>query len=96
MQKLKNIYNALSKGIHCLVTYNSIAATEAFLFGVPAIALAPNAATSVCNNSISQIENLNIPNRDTQIALARHLSYCQFTAAEIRNGTAWNILNESS
>ena len=90
------IYNALSDNIHCLVTYNSIAATEAFLFGVPAIALAPNAATSVCNNSISQIENLNIPNRDTQIALARHLSYCQFTSAEIRNGTAWNILNESS
>ena len=90
------IYNALSNDIHCLVTYNSIAATEAFLFGVPAIALAPNAATSVCNNSISQIENLNIPNRDTQTALARHLSYCQFTSAEIRNGTAWNILNESS
>ena len=90
------IYNALSNDIHCLVTYNSIAATEAFLFGVPAIALAPNAATSVCNNSIAQIENLNIPDRDTQTALARHLSYCQFTSAEIRNGTAWNILNESS
>ena len=90
------IYNAMANDVHCLVTYNSIAATEAFLFGLPAIALATNAATSVCNTAIDQIDNLIVPTEDLQVALARHLSYCQFTPAEIRTGYAWEILNESS
>ena len=90
-----SIYQALADDVYCLVTYNSIAATEAFLFGVPAIALAPNAASTVCNTSLSEINTLNKPNYDTQIALARHLSYCQFTSKELRDGTAWRILNES-
>lgn len=88
------IWQALEDA-YCLVTYNSIAATEAFLYGVPAIALAPNAASTVCNTSIQEINNLIIPTRDLQMTLARHLSYCQFTSAELRNGTAWRILNES-
>ena len=91
----KTIWQALADDVHCLVTYNSIAATEAFLFGVPAIALAPNAATSVCNTKLSDIENLNVPTSVLQHQLAKHLSYCQFTAQELRNGTAWSILNES-
>ena len=90
-----SIYHALSNDVYCLITYNSIAATEAFLFGVPAITLAPNAASAVCNTSISEIDNLNKPNYDTQMALARHLSYCQFTTRELKEGTAWRILNES-
>lgn len=92
----KTIWQALADDVHCLLTYNSIAATEAFLFGVPAIALAPNAATSVCNTKISDIENLIVPTQDLQYQLATHLSYCQFTSKELRNGTAWDILNESS
>lgn len=91
----KSIYHALADNVYCLITYNSIAATEAFLFGVPAIALAPNAAVTVCNTSLSEINTLKKPNYDTQIALARHLSYCQFTSKELRDGTAWRILNES-
>jgi lipopolysaccharide biosynthesis glycosyltransferase len=90
------IWQAMQDDVHCLVTFNSIAATEAFLFGLPAIALAPNAATSVCNTSIDQIENLTTPAIDLQIPLARHLSYCQFTSSELANGTAWHILNEGS
>jgi hypothetical protein len=89
------IWQALSDDVYCLITYNSIAATEAFLFGVPAIALAPNAASAVCNTNINEINNLNNPTRELQMILARHLSYCQFTAKELRDGTAWRILNES-
>lgn len=80
---------------YCLVTYNSIAATEALLWGKPAIALAPNAATVLCNSRISEINKLNIPEPDQLIAYAAHLSYCQFTEKEMRDGTAWAILNES-
>ena len=90
-----SIWQALSDDVYCLITYNSIAATEAFLFGVPAIALAPNAASVLCNTDISEINNLNIPTPDLQLVLAKHLSYCQFTPKELRNGTAWRILNES-
>lgn len=81
---------------YCLVTYNSIAATEALLYGVPAIALAPNNAASVlCNTKLSEIENLNRPTNDEILAFAAHLSYCQFTKEEMRSGYAWDIINES-
>lgn len=84
------------EGAHCLVTYNSIAATEALLYGIPAIALAPNAASVLCNTRISQIEHLTIPTKEEVTAFAAHLSYCQFTSFELRTGLAWDILNESS
>lgn len=89
------IYDAMNDA-YCVVTHNSIAATEALLYGVPAIALAPNAATIFCNTSISEINNLYIPNLKDMTAFAAHLSYCQFTGDEIKNGTAWRILHESS
>jgi lipopolysaccharide biosynthesis glycosyltransferase len=88
------IYSALDKA-HCLVTFNSIAATEALLYGIPAIALAPNAATLFCNTSIEDIDSLYKPVRDDMEAFAAHLSYAQFTPQEMISGYAWNVLNES-
>lgn len=89
------IWNALEDA-KCLVTYNSIAATEALLYSKPAIALAPNSATMLCNTSISEINSLTLPTKEELFVFAKHLSYCQFTAAEMVNGFAWKILNESS
>lgn len=85
---------ALADDIHCLVTYNSVAAVEAVMQGKPAITLGPNAAGVVCSNSLSEIENPRIPTYDERDAWLRHLSYCQFTFTEMSNGTAWRILNE--
>ena len=85
---------ALADDIHCLVTYNSVAAVEAVMQGKPAITLGPNAAGVVCSNSLSEIENPRIPTYDERDAWLRHLSYCQFTFTEMSNGTAWKILNE--
>ena len=84
---------ALDQDVHCLVTFSSIAAGEALLLGKPAITLGPNAAGPLCSHSISAIENLRIPTLDEVEAWARHLAYCQFTELEMRNGTAWRILN---
>lgn len=84
---------ALEQDIHCLVTFSSIAAVEALLFGKPAITLGPNAAAPLCSKSVSEIENLYIPTLDEVSSWARHLSYCQFSEAEMRDGTAWRILN---
>lgn len=87
--------SALSNDVYCLVTYNSIAATEALLFGKPAIALGENAAQVLCNRKLKDIEKLRIPTKDEMLAFASHLSYCQFTQSEFANGTAWRIVNES-
>ena len=85
---------ALDRDVHCLVTFSSIAATEALLLGKPAITLGPNAAAPLCKHQISDIENLHIPTMDEVEAWARHLAYCQFTEPEMRTGTAWRILND--
>jgi len=84
---------ALAQDVHCLVTFSSIAAGEALLLGKPAITLGPNAAAALCSQSLSEIENPKIPTLDEVAAWAAHLSYCQFTEPEMRDGTAWRILN---
>lgn len=84
---------ALDRDVHCLVTFSSIAAGEALLLGKPAITLGPNAAGPLCSQSISAIENPRIPTLDEVEAWAHHLAYCQFTELEMRDGTAWQILN---
>jgi len=85
---------ALAQDVHCLVTFSSIAAGEALLAGKPAITLGPNAAAALCSQSLSEIENPKIPTLDEVEAWARHIAYCQFTEVEMRNGTAWQILND--
>lgn len=87
---------ALSKDVHCLVTFNSIAATEALLLGKPAITLGPNAAQALCKQDLSHIEKPYIPSLDEVEEWAAHLSYAQFTELEMRSGYAWAILNENS
>ena len=83
---------ALDQDIYCLITYSSIAAGEAILHGKPAITLGPNAAAAVCSTAIAEIESIRRPSMDEVEAWARHMAYCQFTEAEMRDGTAWRIL----
>lgn len=85
---------ALGQDIHCLVTFNSIAATESLLLGKPAFTLGPNAAQSLCLSDLSMIENPYVPTLDEVHKWACHLAYSQFTELEMRNGYAWKILNE--
>jgi len=86
---------ALSKDIHCLVTFNSIAATEALLLGKPAFTLGPNAAQSLCLSDLSKIEKPYIPTLDEVHRWACHLAYAQFTVDEMRSGLAWSIVSET-
>ena len=85
---------ALAQDIHCLVTFSSIAAGEALLLGKPAITLGPNAAAALCSQTLSEIENPKIPTLDEVENWAAHIAYCQFTEEEMRDGTAWEILNK--
>jgi len=85
---------ALADDVHCLITYNSVAAVEAIMLGKPAFALGPNAAGDLALRDLSLIETPLIPSNDQREAWLRHLSYSQFTFAEMSDGTAWRILNE--
>lgn len=91
----KTIQQALDDNVHCLITYNSIAATEALMEGKPAITLGPNAAQLICETDLKNLENPKIPSEDEMYAFLTHLSYSQFTQAEMEDGTAWKILQES-
>lgn len=94
-QSSDTIEAALEQDIWCLVTYSSIAAGEALLCGKPAITLGPNAAAPLCSHSLADIENPRCPGIYEVEAWARHLAYCQFSVAEMENGTAWRILNDT-
>lgn len=76
-----------------LVTFNSVAATESVMLGVPAFTLAPaNAASPVCLQDITKIETPFYPDMDQVHAWACHLAYGQFHVSELKNGSALKIL----
>ena len=90
------IQAALNNDVHCLITYNSIAAVEALMEGKPAIVLGQNAASVIAETNLSNIENLTYPSKDTMDAFMANLAYQQFTVAEFKSGFAWETVNESS
>ena len=91
----KSIYNQfIEDDIYAVVTYNSIAATEAVGFGIPAFADAPNAAQSVCLNDFTMIETPYMPDRDQVRSWLQWLAYGQYTIKEFEDGTALSIIKE--
>lgn len=86
---------ALDDDVFALVTYNSVAATESVLYGIPAFTLAPaNAASPVSSQDLSQIETPYYPDADKVFKWACHLAYGQFHIKELRDGTAKRMLEE--
>ena len=91
-----SIYDALDDDVWATVTYNSIAATESVHCGVPAFALAPNAADPVCSKDLSQLETPYKPNEELVYRWLCSLAYGQFHMYELLNGTAWKIVLDNS
>lgn len=90
-----SIYNQfLEDDIYAVVTYNSIAATEAVAYGIPAFANAPNAAQSVCLSDFSKIETPYYPDRHKVEKWLHWLAYCQYNVKELEDGTAYKIQQE--
>jgi hypothetical protein len=90
------LQSALDNDVFTLVTFNSVAAVESIFYGVPVFTLAPsNAASPVGLQDLSQIENPYYPDQDKLYAWACHLAYGQFHVSELKNGSAWRILNEN-
>lgn len=94
-RKINSVENALHD-VHAVVTFNSIAATEAVLAGTPVFALAPcNAARPVSNTDLTCIDNPWFPDHDEILAWAYHLAYGQFHIDEFKNGSAERILRQT-
>jgi len=89
------IQDALANDVHCLVTYNSIAACEALMEGKPALVLGNNAASVIAETEIQNIDAPRIPDRETMEAWISNLAYCQFTTDEMKSGFAWRTVNET-
>lgn len=86
---------ALNDDVFALVTYNSVAATESVLHGIPAFTLAPtNAASPVACQDLSKIETPYYPDKDQVFEWACHLAYGQFHINELKSGAAKRILEE--
>lgn len=86
---------ALDDDVFALVTFNSNAATESVLHGIPVFTLAPvNAAAPVGCQDLSKIETPYYPDKDKIYAWACHLAYGQFHTGEFSSGQAQRMLEE--
>lgn len=83
--------------VHAVVTFNSTAATECVLAGVPVFVTAPaNAACPMSNLDLCNIEKPWFPDSDQIYKWACHLAYGQFHIDELANGAAAAILKETT
>jgi hypothetical protein len=90
-----SIYNQLdTEDIFAVVTYNSIAATEAVGYGIPAFTLAPNAADPFCLKDLSKIESPLYEDPHKVQKWQHWLAYCQYHPKELSNGTAMRLIEE--
>lgn len=86
----------LKNDVHALVTFNSNAAVEAVVAGVPVFVTAPtHAAAPVGNRDLSQIDTPFWPSDDQRYEWLCHLAYCQYSVRELKNGTAFRMMNET-
>jgi len=90
------IFDDLDNNIHCVVTYNSIAATEAVIHGIPAFVQAPNAASKVSNTKLKDIENPFFPDENLRLSWVSSLAYSQFHINEMESGKAYKLIRESN
>lgn len=88
-----SLEQVLKEDTHALVTFNSNAATESILQGIPAFVLAPShAAMPVANRNLNQIETPFWPDQDLLHLWACHLAYCQVHVREIMRESIWDII----
>jgi hypothetical protein len=90
-----SIFDALDEGVFATVAFNSIAALESVIYGVPSFITVPCAASPLGITDLSQISTPFYPDESLIKQHCASLAYGQFTVEEIANGTAWKILKKS-
>ena len=88
-----SIFDALDEGVFATVAFNSIAALESVIYGIPAFVTVPCAASPLAQTDLSQISTPLYPDESLVQDHCASLAYGQFTHEEIANGSAWRILN---
>ena len=89
-----SIFDALDEGVFATVAFNSIAALESVIYGIPAFVTVPCAASPLAQTDLSQISVPLYPDETLVQEHCASLAYGQFTHEEIANGSAWRILNQ--
>ncbi len=79
----------LFRNCHAVVTHHSNVAIDGLMLGIPAFCVA-GAGSALSLSDISKIETPWRPEIRRQFAF--DLAYCQWTAAEMRSGAAWQHL----
>lgn len=91
-----SIYDAFDSGVYATVAFNSIAALESVLYGIPAFVSVPCAATPLTSTDLSKLSNPYFPSEDIIYKQACNLSYGQFSVSEIQEGTAFRLVERYS
>lgn len=91
-----SIYDAFDSGVYATVAFNSIAALESVLYGIPAFVSVPCAATPLTLTDLSRLSNPYFPQEELIYKQACNLAYGQFTLEEIENGTAYKLIQKYS
>lgn len=86
----ETIDQALS-GAFALVTHGSNACFEAMVAGVPSVILGEAVARPISATDLAAIDG-GLIYSDQREQLLANLAYCQWTAAEMSDGTAWDII----
>lgn len=90
-----SIYDAFDTGVYATIAFNSIAALESVLYGIPAFVTVPCAASPLASTDLSKLNDPYYPNQDLIYQHCCGLAYGQFTLEEIETGYAWNILKNN-
>jgi hypothetical protein len=89
-----SIFDALDEDVFATVAFNSIAALESVIYGVPSFVTVPCAASPLALTDLRQISTPFYPDESLVQQHCASLAYGQFTGEEIVNGTAWKLLNK--
>jgi len=90
------IYDAFDSGVYATVAFNSIAALESVLYGIPAFVSVPCAASPLASTDLSQLSNPYKPDQQTILKQCYNIAYGQFTIQEIESGKAVELIERYS
>lgn len=91
-----SIYDAFDTGVYATVAFNSIAALESVLYGIPAFVSVPCAATPLALTDLAKLDTPFFPSDDLIYRQACNLAYGQFTLEEIESGLAKKLIEKYS
>ena len=90
------IHDAFDSGVYATVAFNSIAALESILYGIPAFVSVPCAAGPLASFDLSNLPTPYKPDASTILKQCHNIAYGQFTIEEIENGTAYELTERYS